>query len=252
MTQTNPKSTDTLEIDALSYGPYGIGRLDGKAIMVPYTAPGDTVEVRITEEKERYAVGEATRVCTPSSLRQTPPCPYVGACGGCSWQHLRYDAQLKAKQQSVIDALRRIGKLGDFELKPISPSAQEYGYRRRIRLQLGPKKELGVFGAASHQLVEIGACLIADDCLNRALASLRRWIRTLATPIEYVEIVAGDESKEIVAVARAIGPLAPSDEPACANLAGEGEQIRGLIVGSADWRRVWGRPAISVSLLADR
>ena len=62
MTQTNAKSTATLEIDALSYGPYGIGRLDGKAIMVPYTAPGDTVEVRITEEKERYAVGEATRV----------------------------------------------------------------------------------------------------------------------------------------------------------------------------------------------
>ena len=251
MTQTNAKSTATLEIDALSYGPYGIGRLDGKAIMVPYTAPGDTVEVRITEEKERYDIGEAIRVLAPSPLRQNPPCPYVGACGGCSWQHLRYEAQLKAKQQSVIDALRRIGKLGDFELKPIIPSAQEYGYRRRIRLQLGPKKELGFFGAASHQLVEIGACLIADDCLNRALASLRRWIRTLATPIEYVEIVAGDESEEIVAVARAIGPLAPSDEPACANLVGEGEPIRGLIVGSADWRRVWGRPAISVTLLAD-
>ena len=186
MTQTNAKSTATLEIDALSYGPYGIGRLDGKAIMVPYTAPGDTVEVRITEEKERYAVGEATRVFTPSSLRQAPPCPYVGACGGCSWQHLRYDAQLKAKQQSVVDALHRIGKLGDFELKPIIPSAQEYGYRRRVRLQLGPKKELGFFGAASHELVEIGSCLIADDRLNRALDSLRRWVRALATPIEYV------------------------------------------------------------------
>jgi 23S rRNA (uracil1939-C5)-methyltransferase len=251
MTQTNAKSTATLEIDALSYGPYGIGRLDGKAIMVPYTAPGDTVEVRITEEKERYAVGEATRVFTPSSLRQAPPCPYVGACGGCSWQHLRYDAQLKAKQQSVVDALRRIGKLGDFELKPIIPSAQEYGYRRRVRLQLGPKKELGFFGAASHELVEIGSCLIADDRLNRALDSLRRWVRALATPIEYVEIVAGDEPDEIVVVARAIGPFAPNDEPACANLASDGEQIRGLIVAGADWHRVWGRPAISVGLLAD-
>jgi 23S rRNA (uracil1939-C5)-methyltransferase len=251
MTQTNAKSTATLEIDALSYCPYGIGRLDGKAIMVPYTAPGDTVEVRITEEKERYAVGEATRVLRPSLLRQAPPCPYVGACGGCSWQHLGYDAQLKAKQQSVVDALHRIGKLGDFELKPIIPSAQEYGYRRRVRLQLGPKKELGFFGAASHVLVEIGSCLIADDRLNRALDSLRRWVRALATPIEYVEIVAGDEPEEIVVVARAIGPFAPSDEPACANLTGEGEQIRGLIVAGADWRRVWGRPAISVNLLAD-
>ena len=134
MTQTNAKSTATLEIGALSYGPYGIGRLDGKAVMVPYTAPGDTVEVRITEEKERYAVGEATRVLAPSLLRQTPPCPYVGACGGCSWQHLGYDTQLKAKQQSVADALRRIGKLGDFELRPIIPSSGEFHYRRRIRL----------------------------------------------------------------------------------------------------------------------
>src|SRR5258705_8337725 len=250
MTQTNAKSTATLEIDALSYGPYGIGRLDGKAIMVPYTAPGDTVEVRITEEKERYDIGEAIRVLAPSPLRQTPPCPYVGACGGCSWQHLRYDAQLRAKQQSVVDALRRIGKLGDFELKPIIPSGQEYGYRRRVRLQLGPKKELGFFGASSHELVEIGSCLIADDRLNRALDSLRRWVRALATPIEYVELVAGDEPEEIVVVPRALGPFAPNDEPACANLASDGEQIRGLIVAGADWRRVWGRPAISVSLLA--
>jgi len=73
MTQTNAKSTATLEIDALSYGPYGIGRLDGKAIMVPYTAPGDTVEVRITEEKERYDIGEAIRVLAPSPLRKEPP-----------------------------------------------------------------------------------------------------------------------------------------------------------------------------------
>ena len=209
------------------------------------------MEVRITEEKERYAVGEATRVLAPSPLRQAPPCPYVGACGGCSWQHLRYDAQLKAKQQSVVDALRRIGKLGDFELRPIIPSTDELHYRRRIRLQVGGNRTLGFYGTASHQLVEIGSCLIADDRLNGALASLRRWVRALATPIKYVEIIAGDEPEEIVVIARAIGPFAPNDEPACVNLAGEAEQIRGLIVAGADWRRVWGRPAISVKLLTD-
>jgi len=89
MTQTNAKSTATLEIDALSYGPYGIGRLDGKATMVPHTAPGDTVECGSLKRKSRYDIGEAIRVLVPSRLRQAPPCPYVGACGGCSWQHLR-------------------------------------------------------------------------------------------------------------------------------------------------------------------
>src|SRR6266550_2445574 len=251
MTQTNAKNSVTLAIDALSYGAYGIGHLSGKAVMIPHTAPGDTVEVRIVESKERYDIGEAIRVLAPSLLRQNPPCPYVGTCGGCSWQHLRYDAQLQAKQQSVVDALRRIGKLGDFDLTPIIPSSEEFYYRRRIRLQIGVNRTLGFYGTASHQLVEIDSCLIADDRLNRALASIRRWVRALATPIEYIEIVAGDEPEEIVAVARAIGSFATRDEPACATLAGEAEQIRGLIVAGPDWRRVWGKPTIRVNLLAD-
>jgi 23S rRNA (uracil1939-C5)-methyltransferase len=251
MNQTNAKNSVTLAIDAISYGPYGIGRHSGKAVMIPHTAPGDTVEARIVASKERYDIGEAIRVLAPSPLRQNPPCPYVGACGGCSWQHLRHDTQLKAKQQSVIDTLRRIGKLGDFEIDAIVPAADEFHYRRRIRLQVGVNKALGFYGTASHQLVEIDACLIADDRVNSAIASIRRWVSALATAIEYVEIVAGDEPEEIVAVARAIGPFAPRDEPACASLAGEAEQICGLIVDGADWRRVWGRPAISVNLLAD-
>src|SRR5262245_60513719 len=101
MAQTNAKPELTLEITALSYGPYGIGRTDGKAVMVRDTAPGDQIVAQLVESKERYAIGEALRVITPSPLRQTPPCPYVGRCGGCSWQHLRYESQLQAKQQSV-------------------------------------------------------------------------------------------------------------------------------------------------------
>jgi 23S rRNA (uracil1939-C5)-methyltransferase len=111
MTHPNAKNEITLEIDSLSYGPYGIGRLDGKAVMVPKTAPGDRISARIVEAKARYAIGEVLRVLTPSPARQTPPCPFVNECGGCPWQHIRYDAQLKAKQQNVESALRRIGRL---------------------------------------------------------------------------------------------------------------------------------------------
>jgi len=74
--------TPILKIDTLSYGPYGIGRLDGKAIMVPHTAPGDSIEVGIVEAKERYALGEAVRLIEPSPVRRLPPCPYAGVCGG--------------------------------------------------------------------------------------------------------------------------------------------------------------------------
>ena len=97
----------TLKIDSLSYGPYGVGRKDGQAILVPATVPEDEVEVRIVEQKKNYAVGEVARLIRPSPLRQIPPCPYVGECGGCPWQHVQYETQLKAKEKSVEDALRR-------------------------------------------------------------------------------------------------------------------------------------------------
>src|ERR1041384_4211963 len=122
MPKSNAKDPIALAIDAVSYGNYGIGRYNGKAIMVPNTVPGDQVLVRIIEEKERYAFAELVRVIVPSPERQMPPCPYVPQCGGCGWQHVRYTAQVKAKQQSVEDALRRIGKLDDFEMRPIISS----------------------------------------------------------------------------------------------------------------------------------
>jgi len=239
-----------LNIDTLSYGPYGIGRLDGKAIMVPHTAPGDSIEARIVEAKKRYALGEAVRLIEPSALRRTPPCPYVGVCGGCSWQHLRYEAQLKAKEQSVADALRRIGKLDGYELRPIIASARELGYRRRIRLQVGPDKQLGFFGAGSHRLVEIDSCLIAGEPLNGRLDSLRRWACELETAIDDIELVSGDGPGEIIVVAQANGDFVPRDEHRCEDLITD-TAFYGLIMAGNDWRKTWGIPALTVNLLDD-
>jgi 23S rRNA (uracil1939-C5)-methyltransferase len=251
MPQSNAKTNLTLEIDALSYGPYGIGRLDGKAVMIPNTAPGDTVEARITESKERYAIGEAIRIMRPSPVRQSPPCPYVGACGGCTWQHVRYDAQLRAKQQSVEDALRRIGKLNGFDVRPIIPSPLEYNYRRRIRLQVSPSGKFGYHAAASHQIVEIDSCLIADERLNAVMETLRRWLRHVRTSFRELEIVSGDEPSQIVVVAYAVDQFLPTDEAACAGLVDENRAPHGLILIGDNGRKVWGQPTISVRLNDD-
>jgi len=259
MAQTNAKTALKPEaeivaeivIDALAYGPYGIGRLDGKAVMIPDTAPGDKIVARVVESKERYAVGEVIRLIEPSSLRQTPPCPYVGRCGGCSWQHLLYDTQLRAKQQSVADALRRIGKLSDFDLRQIIPSANEYHYRRRIRLQVDGVKRLGFYGAGSHDLVEIDSCHIAEEPLNRAIEPLRRWLAELHSSIEHLELVNGDEPDEIVAIAQTADSFAQIDEPACEALANSAEGVNGLIVNSRNGRKVWGKPWITVTLQND-
>jgi 23S rRNA (uracil1939-C5)-methyltransferase len=246
MAQTNAKNELTLEIDALSYGPYGIGRLDGKAVMVPNTAPGDIVAARIIDSKARYAVGEVVHLVRPSPLRQPPPCPYAGECGGCSWQHLRYDAQLRAKQQSVADALLRIGKLTDFEHRPIIASTREHHYRRRIRLQCDNAKRAGYFRALSHTLVEIDSCLIAEEAAERCLSMVRRWFTKLATPIQYIEIVVGDLPGEVVIVASSPEEFRVADEGICAGLIADVPSLSGLILSGPKWRRTWGQSAISL------
>jgi 23S rRNA (uracil1939-C5)-methyltransferase len=251
MSQTNANPAATLEIDALSYGPYGIGRLDGKAVMIPHTAPGDTVEARIVETKERYAVGQAVRIVTPSPVRQTPPCPYVPACGGCTWQHIQYAAQLKAKQQNVDDMLRRIGKLEGYELRPIIPSPFEYQYRRRIRLQVSPSRKLGYYGAASHQIVAIDSCLIGDERLNGAIAVTERWLSSVRTAIKEVEIVCGEEPGEIVVLAHATGELVPGDQTACEAFVHGSGAPQGLIIGGKGLRNAWGRATITLRLTAE-
>lgn len=249
--QINAKTQFKLDIDALSYGPYGIGRLDSRAIMVPHTAPGDRIEARIVETKERYAIAEATAILEPSSLRQPPPCKYVPDCGGCSWQHLRYEAQLRAKQQSVDDALRRIGKLADYELRPIIASPNQMHYRRRIRLQCDSEKQLGYFQSASHRLVQIDRCLIADDKLNELIELLRGWLGELTGGCEFIEIVSGDEADQLVVVLGLTGDFAARDETQYERLVAEKSQVTGLIVQRGATRRIWGRPWVTVNLADD-
>jgi 23S rRNA (uracil1939-C5)-methyltransferase len=251
MAQPNAKNAATLEIDSLSYGPHGIGRIDGRVWMVPHTAPGDTVAARVVEDKGRFLIGEVAAVVAPSAVRRTAPCPYVGPCGGCSWQHLIYETQLKSKQQSVDDALRRIGKLSGYDLRPIIPSPDEFHYRRRIRFQVGPGKELGFYAAASHDLVKVDACLIAGELLNGVIETVRRWARGANTDIEHLEIVTGDEPNQTVVVVKAIGDFIPRDEPACADLIGMESSIHGVIVTGRDWRKTWGEPRITVRLGGD-
>jgi 23S rRNA (uracil1939-C5)-methyltransferase len=246
MAQTNSKNDFTLEIESLAFGPYGIGRIDHRVIMVPATVPGDKISARVTESKRNYAVGKMVRLLQPSPLRQTPPCPYVNDCGGCPWQQVHYTAQLKAKEQNVADALRRIGKLDDFDLRPIIASPHEYHYRRRIRLQCDKAKRIGFFHAFSQNLVEIEGCLIADDRLNVVIRRLRAWTNQLNTMIEQVEIVNGDLPNEIVVVGKVAGGFVAVDDAVCAGLLDQAGDISGLILHGNNWRKEWGQTVVSI------
>jgi 23S rRNA (uracil1939-C5)-methyltransferase len=241
-----PLSEQSLKIDSLSYGPYGIGRRKGQVILVPLTAPGDEVEVRIVEEKTNYAVGELSQLVKSSPLRQDPPCTYVGDCGGCPWQHIEYNAQLAAKEKSVADALRRIGKLDGFELLPILRSPQEYHYRGRIRLQADKHKRLGFHRAFSHDLIEIDSCLIAEPEADHHLGDAKEWIKELTTHVQHIEIVVDDEQGSALLVGKAEGNCALEDDAASSRFLMRHKEIKGLILFGRGWRRSWGKAKISI------
>lgn len=94
-----------------------LARVDDRVVFVPFVAPGDVVDIQLTKRKQQYAEGYATRIISMSTERAVPFCVHFGVCGGCKWQHLPYDSQLKYKQKQVFDSLERIGKL---ELPPLA------------------------------------------------------------------------------------------------------------------------------------
>ena len=235
-----------LNIDALAYGPYGIGRHNGRVVMVPLTVPGDEIEATIVTDKGNYAVGALAQMVVPSPARQEPPCPYVGECGGCPWQMVRYEAQLEAKQKSVADALRRIGKLENYELLPIIRSPEEYRYRRRIRLHVAPGRRLGYHRLFSHQLIEIASCLIAAEGADRRLDAARAWVDRLVSHVVEVEIVEGDDGDTVVLVGKVDGDIAADDGASAKAFLREHTEVAGVVLFGKNSRRSWGRDKITV------
>ena len=233
-----------LKIDSLAYGPYGVGRERERVIFVPLTAPGDELEVRIVEERKNYSVGEISRLVKPSPLRQPPPCPYFGECGGCQWQQVRYETQLAAKEKNLQDALHRIGKLTGYELLPILRSPQEHHYRRRLRLHVDENKSVGFYRSSSHSIIEVDTCLIADPEVDRHLSEVRGLIRDLRTHIEQIELVKDDESGLVVLTGKAAGGFFPDDNSICNSFLEQQKEIGGLVIFGNGWRKIWGKGTI--------
>lgn len=168
----NPTSSDIIQltIDRLSYnGGRGVGRHEGVVVFVPETAPGDIVRARVTLKKSNLWEAELVEILTPSAHRRSPPCPVAGSCGGCSWQHVNYDEQLRQKQSILEFSLKGFSGV---EIQPIRPAPEEWRYRNRIQLHL-QGSSLGFFAKGSQTIVPIEDCLIADARLVSAFEGLR-------------------------------------------------------------------------------
>ena len=160
----------TLRIERLSSDGSGVAHsADGEAVFVPGTAPGDEARVRIVKDCGRYAFGILDELLTPSPDRIPVDCPVAGPCGGCSLRHLDYAAELRAKQESVLDAFRRIGGL-EVPVLDILPSPEVDRYRNKVQFPVGVDKNgapcIGFYAGRTHRIVPCPDCRLQPGVLN--------------------------------------------------------------------------------------
>ncbi len=119
-----------------------IAKVNDYVVFIPYVAPGDVVDIQLTRKKNSYAEGRAVKFHEYSAQRTEPFCEHFGVCGGCKWQHLPYEEQLKHKHKQVIDNLTRIGKIEMEEIQPILGSERTVFYRNKLEFTFSNKKWL--------------------------------------------------------------------------------------------------------------
>ena len=166
-------------------------RVGDMVVFVPFAVPGDIVDLQIKKKKHSYCEAEVVRFIKYSNVRAIPKCEHFGVCGGCKWQNLPYEEQLKAKQKQVYDQLRRIGKVELPEFQPIMGSVKTFEYRNKLEFGCCNKRWLtkeqvasgfkydNMNGIGFHitgafdKILPIEKCWLMDDLHNQIRNSIR-------------------------------------------------------------------------------
>lgn len=165
-------------VSDVAFGGDGVARVNGFVIFVPFVVAGEEVELELTEVKQQFARARLVRVLRPSPLRVGPRCRYFGQCGGCQYQHLAYEEQLRVKQRQVSDLLQRLGGVSPEVVAPVVPCPEPYGYRNRIMLrsQWNKPEQRLVIGFIRHDsrlVVDLEECAIAEPVLSARIREVR-------------------------------------------------------------------------------
>lgn len=189
-----------IEITGIAAEGKALTRVDDMVLFVPYCVPGDIVDIQVTRKKHSFMEGRVERIVKPSPVRCEPVCKHYGECGGCKWQILPYEEQLRHKQQQIIDNLTRIGKIELPEISPILGSHEVYEYRNKLEFTFSDHKWLSwdtiraagglenvdnTHGLGFHipncfdKVLDITECHLMPDINNRIRNGIRERARAL-------------------------------------------------------------------------
>jgi 23S rRNA (uracil1939-C5)-methyltransferase len=192
----------------MAHGGDAVARHDGKVIFIPFTLPGEEVLVEIVEEKPKYSRGVPVEILSASPQRVEPRCPHFGICGGCQWQHVDYEAQLRFREQIVRSQFERIARLPDASVEHSLGMPDPWNYRNHAQLHVDETGQLGFIGATEQRIVPIQECHIMHPLLLDIFHALDIDFPELAR----VSFRAGTTTGEQLLILEASGEEAPALE----------------------------------------
>jgi 23S rRNA (uracil1939-C5)-methyltransferase len=273
---------ERLTVRVLRMAPEGqaVAKAEGspRVIFVPGGAPGDRLEVEVVEAKSSFARARILRLMEAGPERIEPPCPLHAApgrpgpaCGGCDWQHLRYEAQLLHKAALVRDCVERIAKLKDVPILPTRPSPKAWAYRNKVMVPFGDPGDgrliAGFYAAGSHQIVDFPACPVQPDLSAaivlkaKALAEELGWRaydgRSGRGLLRHLFVRTNSAGKALVTVVTH-GPQLPGAEafvtrlrsafPAILGMHHNVQPLKTSVILGPHWRCLWGARAMEEKL----
>lgn len=187
------KKNDIYEAEIIDYTAEGSGvcKINNIAVFVPNTAVGDMCEVRIVKTGKKFAYGRLERIIRPSADRIEPDCVIFNKCGGCTFRHISYEAELRFKQKRVTDALTRIGGVSGDIVMPIVGAECADGYRNKAQLPVTKDStgriRVGFFAPRSHRVIPLDECALQSPVFNKAAGIFVEWANSESNTV-YDEI----------------------------------------------------------------
>jgi 23S rRNA (uracil1939-C5)-methyltransferase len=222
-----------LRIEKLVYGGDGLGHHDGHTVFVPFVLPDETVSVDPLERKKKFIRGRVAHITHASPDRVAPRCPHFGTCGGCNYQHMPYELQVRAKTDVLRETLSRLGRIA-WDGPVVPHQSPPFEYRNRAQWKIAQSAagatEIGYYEAGSQKLCPVRECPILSPLVSEALIALSRLLATrrLSAELREVEAFADAEDQKLL-LNLSFAKLGGAHEPIAEMLRAEIPQIETIL-----------------------